>query len=255
VVIVREDTPGDKRLVAYVVSANNEPLVPGDLRAYLKQQLPEYMVPPVIMALDAFPVTPNGKLDRRALPAPDPTRSQTPGDAVAPRNELETRIMAVWSEVLGIETLGIDDNFFDLGGESFKAVRAVRKISDSLGVMELFLHPTIRQLAESMAGEREQGPRHLLQELTPPVEARARTISLVCIPFAGGSPIMYQPMARAMPANASLFAVEVPGHDFALRDEPLQNLTVVAARCVQEIQERVPGPIGGCASHRAGAST
>lgn len=243
VVMAREDAPGDRRLVGYVVSRNNEPLAPGDLRAYLKQQLPEYMVPPVILVLDAFPVTPNGKLDRRALPAPDLTRSETPGDAVAPRNELEARIMAIWSEVLGLETLGIDDNFFDLGGESFKAVRAVRKISDSLGVMELFLHPTIRQLAESMASEREQGPRRLLQELTPAVDPGTRTISLVCIPFAGGSPIMYQPMARAMPAHASLFAVEVPGHDFALRDEPLQPIAVVAARCVQEIQERIPGPL------------
>lgn len=243
VVVAREDIPGDKRLVAYVVSAQNEPPAPGDLRAYLKQQLPEYMVPPAIMVLDAFPVTPNGKLDRRALPAPDLTRTETPGDVVAPRNELETRILAIWSEVLGIEKLGIDENFFDLGGESFKAVRAVRKISDSLGVMQLFLHPTIRQLAESMADEKEQGPSRLLQELTPPVDAGKRAISLVCVPFAGGSPIMYQPMAKAMPGGVSLFAIEVPGHDFGLRDEPLQALAVVAARCVQEIQERVPGPI------------
>jgi surfactin synthase thioesterase subunit/MFS family permease len=243
VVMAREDIPGDRRLVAYVVNAPNQSLAPGELRTYLKQQLPEYMVPSVIMPLAALPVTPNGKLDRRALPVPDLARPEIQSNAVAPRNELEARIMAIWSEILGLETLGIDDNFFDLGGESFKAVRAVRKISDSLGVMQLFLHPTIRQLAESMAGEQNQGPHRLLQELTPPVAVGARTVSLVCIPFAGGSPIMYQPMARAMPAGISLFAVEVPGHDFVLRSEPLQPIGVVAARCVQEIQEHVPGPI------------
>jgi surfactin synthase thioesterase subunit/MFS family permease len=110
--------------------------------------------------------------------------------------------------------------------------------------MQLFLHPTIRQLAESMAEKSEQqGPRRLVQELTPPVDVSTRAFSLICTPFAGGSPIMYQPMARTMPANVSLFAVEVPGHDFALRDEPLQPLSVVAARCVQEIQEHISGPI------------
>ncbi|HEU5383700.1 MAG TPA: amino acid adenylation domain-containing protein [Ktedonobacteraceae bacterium] len=243
VTIVREDQPGDKRLVAYLIPAADHALNLAEVRGYLKTFLPDYMVPGAFVVLDTFPLTPNGKLDRRALPLPATTRSTAEEQFVAPRNEQEQRMAAIWSEVLGVDRIGIDDNFFDLGGESFKAVRAVRKIGTSLSVMDLFRHPTIRQLAESMAGEKTQQPQGLLQELTPPVDTNKRTLSLVCIPFAGGNPIMYQPMAQVMPATISLFAVEIPGHDFSRSDEPLEPLSVLAARCVQEIQERISGPL------------
>ncbi len=112
-VIAREDVPGDKRLVAYVVAAGNvhEP-THGELRAYLKERLPEYMVPSAFVMLDDLPLTPNGKIDRRALPAPEWAAD---GDGyVAPRTLVEEVIADIWSEVLGIKRVGAADNFFAL---------------------------------------------------------------------------------------------------------------------------------------------
>jgi len=138
------------------------------LRNHLREQLPDYMVPTGFVTLEAIPLNPNGKVDRFALPAPEYTRPDSAGAFVAPRNELEERIVASWSEVLGVDEIGIDDNFFDVGGESFKAIRVVRKIGESVSVMDLFKYPTIRELAEYLS---QDGPKYtgLLYELTRPI--------------------------------------------------------------------------------------
>jgi amino acid adenylation domain-containing protein len=150
VVLVREDTPGDKRLVAYFVG---EALESEALRAHLSEQLPEYMVPAAFVRLDAFPVTPNGKLDRRALPAPD-------GDAFAARDyeaplgEMEEAMAAIWSELLGTERVGRRDDFFALGGHSLLAVRVVSRVRQALGVEagigDLFVRPVLADFARGL---------------------------------------------------------------------------------------------------------
>ena len=241
VTIVREDTPGDKRLAAYVVANPDAEISVPDLRAHLKAYLPDYMVPAAFMMLDALPLTPNGKIDRRALPVPDQTRRDV-AQVIAPRNDQEARIAAIWSEVLGIEQIGIDDNFFDLGGESFKAVRTIRRVGESLSVMDLFKFPTIRQLAERLE-QHHAKPAGLLHELTPPIPTSQRQLSLIAVPFAGGGAISYQPVARLMQNGTSLYAVEMPGHDYSRRDEPLEDLESIAHRVVAEIQRDVTGPI------------
>ncbi|HEX2079483.1 MAG TPA: amino acid adenylation domain-containing protein [Longimicrobium sp.] len=153
VVQVREDAPGDRRLVAYVVPAPGEAgdeAGPGPrIRAFLQEQLPAYMVPAAIVVLDALPLTPNGKVDRRALPAPAPQRAEEA--AAEPRTEVERALAGVWAEVLRLERVYLNDNFFDLGGHSLMATQVVTRVREALGVelplARVFAAPTLAQLA------------------------------------------------------------------------------------------------------------
>jgi amino acid adenylation domain-containing protein len=153
-VLVREDTPGDKRLVAYVTPAEGVATAPDALRSHLAGRLPEYMVPAAFVILDALPLTTNGKLDKRALPAPDRDALGSAG-FVAPRTVTEERIAAVWADVLGLERVGIEDGFFDVGGHSIRAVALVgrlRAIGYDLAVRDVFEHRTVARIAELVTG-------------------------------------------------------------------------------------------------------
>ena len=133
VVLAREDKTGDKRLVAYVVGDADADTNSDTLRQHLAQRLPDYMVPSAFVKLDAMPLTPNGKLDRRALPAPDyadPPRRRF----VAPRNELEQQLADIWAGVLGVEQVGIHDNFFALGGHSLLATQVISQVRAQLNL-------------------------------------------------------------------------------------------------------------------------
>jgi hypothetical protein len=150
VVIAREDTPGDLRLVAYLIGTSG-PMADAALRASLGESLPEFMVPSAFVFLDHYPQTPNGKIDRKALPAPSELRPATSESFEAPDGELEHTIAGVWKEVLYLEQVGVDDNFFDLGGHSLLVVQAHRKLRDlcpkPLSLTDLYRFPTIRGLA------------------------------------------------------------------------------------------------------------
>ncbi|KAB1909599.1 non-ribosomal peptide synthetase [Micromonospora sp. AMSO1212t] len=243
-VIVREDSPGDKRLTAYLVGEAEH----AALKVALKDTLPEYMVPAAFVTLDALPLTPNGKLDRKALPAPVVTREASVA-LVEPRDDTERALAAIWSEVLGVDTLGIDDDFFDLGGHSMLATQVVAKIRKAelggraVGVMDLFQQRTIRDLAAFISGDAaQQGPRRLLYELTKPIPAGKRVLTYVCVPYGGGSAIVYQPLADALPAGYGLWSLAIPGHDVGLSEDalPFDELT---SRVADEILGRVEGPV------------
>jgi amino acid adenylation domain-containing protein/non-ribosomal peptide synthase protein (TIGR01720 family) len=150
VVVAREDVPGNKRLVAYLVV--NQAAAPTilQLQQFLKQQLPEYMVPNAFVLLDALPLTSNGKVDRRALPAPDTTRPELAGTYVAPRTSVEELLVGIWTDVLGLEKVGIHDNFFELGGDSILSIQIVARANQAglrLTPKQLFGHQTIAELA------------------------------------------------------------------------------------------------------------
>jgi amino acid adenylation domain-containing protein len=156
-VIVREDQPGDKRLVAYVVPEADveEARLPGELRAGLREELPSYMVPSHFMVMSALPISASGKIDRRQLAAPANPKAPVEPAVTDAATEMEHTIARVWSEVLRLEKVGVHDNFFDLGGDSFLSIRVQSELVKVLGrevkVLELFRFPTIRALAEHLA--------------------------------------------------------------------------------------------------------
>jgi acyl-coenzyme A synthetase/AMP-(fatty) acid ligase/acyl carrier protein len=150
-VVVREDTPGARRLVAYVVPTEESAPSLSEIREYLKARLPSYMVP-ILFTLDKLPVTANGKLDRRALPPPESAGADIAEAFEPPRDPLEQLLVELWTEVLGLETVNVYDNFLDLGGDSLSAVQVVTRLHNRMGVRirtnELAFQ-SLRQLAAS----------------------------------------------------------------------------------------------------------
>jgi acyl carrier protein len=159
VVIVREDVPGEKRLVGYVVPKQQPAPTTSELHSFLKEKLPAYMLPSAFVMLDALPVTPNGKLDRRALPAPDASRPSLAASYLAPKTELERRIAEIWQEVLRVERIGVDDNFFELGAHSLLLVQVHGRLNEmlrqELPIIELFKYPTVATLAAYLGQQRQ----------------------------------------------------------------------------------------------------
>ncbi|HEY4564953.1 MAG TPA: non-ribosomal peptide synthetase, partial [Thermoanaerobaculia bacterium] len=152
VVVAREDTPGDRRLAAYLVAREAEDdLEIAGVRNHLKGRLPDYMIPASFTLLDRFPLTPSGKVDRRSLPAPDRARRGPERDFVAPRTDTEETIAAIWSEVLGLDRVGVTENFFDLGGHSLLLPQVIHRLGAAFQVevplRVLFEEPTVEGLA------------------------------------------------------------------------------------------------------------
>ncbi|MEG4503173.1 amino acid adenylation domain-containing protein [Microcoleus sp. F6_B4] len=148
VVTVREDQPGNKRLTAYVLPYLEKP-TSSALRGFLKERLPEYMVPVAFVIMEAFPLTPNGKVDRRALPAPD-TEGDRDSGYVAPRTPAEETLAAIWSEILRVKKVGVRDNFFALGGDSIISIQIIARANQAglhLAAKQLFQYQTIAELA------------------------------------------------------------------------------------------------------------
>jgi len=154
IVLARDFKPGDKRLVAYLVAEPGVELTISELRAYLRKELPEYMVPSAFMILDEFPLTPNGKINRKALPEPDQSHPELGSEYLAPRNKTEEILADICKELLSVERVGVYDNFFDLGGHSLLATQFISRVRESfeveLPLRTLFESPTIGELTEKI---------------------------------------------------------------------------------------------------------
>jgi acyl carrier protein len=165
-VILRRDEAEENRLAAYVVPRHSS-VTAHELRTRLRRALPEYMIPDVVVLMDTMPLTPNGKVDYAALPRPDGARPAADG-YVAPQTETERQVAAIWAAVLHVDRVGLDDNFFDLGGHSLLVIQLHSRLRDTFGdvlsVIDLFTVPTVRALSERLtrpAGESEPAIRHL----------------------------------------------------------------------------------------------
>ncbi len=155
-VIDRPDPRGETRLVGYIEPLGEAP-DPGELRVYLGERVPNYMVPSTFAALAELPYTPNGKVDRNALPDPEwDQHTRTSEELLAPRTDTERRLVEIWSSVLSVDEIGVEDDFFALGGHSLMAMRVMSRVQDEFGVKLLlravFDHPTVAALAEAIDG-------------------------------------------------------------------------------------------------------
>ncbi|HJX28927.1 MAG TPA: amino acid adenylation domain-containing protein, partial [Thermoanaerobaculia bacterium] len=180
VVLAREDTPGDQRLVAYVIPHGELP-VPLALRRFAQDRLPEYMVPAAFVPCESWPLTPTGKLDRKALALPENARARSEADASAPpRTRLERAIAEIWKEVVGVAEVGTRDNFFDIGGHSLSMARVHARLEEALGrgisLVDLFHYPTIGSLAAWLEPAAEEKPAAVAVER---VEVQGESVAVV----------------------------------------------------------------------------
>jgi len=184
VVVARDNPGGDKRLVAYYVPAKQGMVSARELRSYLKQKLPEYMVPAVFVSMEILPRSPNGKVDRNALPVPPPTHPEMEEASAAPHTRVECLIAGVWQEVLGVDRVALDDNFFDLGGHSLVVMKVIARLEKELGVRinpGEFPLQTLGQIA-SVYEERMRVARH--SEPTGFVQRLLRKVRFAALPRA-----------------------------------------------------------------------
>jgi amino acid adenylation domain-containing protein len=185
-VVAREELPGDRHLVAYVVPARGPGPAVSELRDFVKARLPDYMIPVAFVLLDALPLTPYGKVDRRALPAPEGVRPELEAAYVAPRTPVEEVLVGIWSEILGVKQVGIDDNFFALGGHSLLATRLMSRLRDAfhveLPLRAFFEAPTVAGQAVAITQRQAAQAEHdelarMLEELERLSEDEARGMS------------------------------------------------------------------------------
>ncbi|MGC5264983.1 amino acid adenylation domain-containing protein [Streptomyces cyaneofuscatus] len=242
-VVVREDVPGDKRLVGYVVPAPGTDPVPAELREHAAAVLPVHMVPSAVVVLERLPLTGNGKLDRKALPAPGVPVS---GGGRAPRTVREEQLCSIFAEVLGLPSAGVEDNFFDLGGHSLLAVRLAGRIKSAFGIEvsigTVFQAPTPAALDSALDVSREEDPLDVLLPLRP---ARPGDRSPVhCVHPAGGLSWCYAGLIRHLPADVPIYGLQAQGVGEATADEPLPTtLEELAAHYASRIREVQPeGP-------------
>ena len=174
IVLARGDERGDKQLIAYLVWNEAVPVTAGELRQHLNQSLPEYMIPQAFVQIPVIPLTANGKLDKDALPPPESSRPEIGQPFVAPQTEAEKCLARIWSEVLGLERVGIHDNFFELGGDSIRSIRVLAQAREQgydISLQQLFQHQTVYELTRELDGACLAVPS--------PISAQGRFVSLI----------------------------------------------------------------------------
>ena len=248
VVVVVIDSGGPsgpgKRLVAYLVGEAVGAYKP--LRGYLAKKLPDYMIPSAFVQLEAMPLTPNGKIDRRALPAPDASTLASETSFVAPRNSIELQLAQIWSEVLGVSPIGVQDNFFDLGGHSLLAVRLMAQISQQFGqhlpLATLFRANTIEKLTILLGEE-------ITSQFWSPlvaIQPKGSKAPFFCMPGSGGNVVYYHQLARHLDEDRPFYALQPPSLDGV--SAPFYRVEEIATYYVEAIQTIQPnGPyfLGG----------
>jgi aspartate racemase len=241
VVIAREDVPGDKRIVAYLVLKPEQTFTSSELRRFVKEKLPDYMVPSAVVQMDTLPLTPNDKVDRRALPAPDLTRQEPSETFVAPRDELEVQLTKIWEQVLGIQPIGIQDNIFELGVHSLMAARLANQIekafNKNLPLTTIFQAPSIEQLAHILRQEAWSAPCSSLFVIQP----GAAKPPLFCIHVLGEGLSFYRPLARYLGQEQPLYGLAAQILDE--QQAPPNQIEELAAYYIKEMQALQPeGP-------------
>jgi thioesterase domain-containing protein/acyl carrier protein len=243
---VSDSAAGERQLVAYVVARQESPPTVSELRDFLKEKLPYYMMPAVFVPLDALPLTPSGKVDRGALPEPGRTHSESGRAFVAPRDALELQLINLWEEVLSIRPIGVTDNFFELGGHSLAAVRLFALIEKRLGkkvpLATVFQGATVEQLANILRQHVKGAPRSSLVAIQPGGNRRP----LFLIHPAGGHVFPYVHLAHNLGSDQPCYGLQARGLEEG--QEPHSRIEDMAAyyiNAMRTIQAEGPYLLGG----------
>ena len=246
VVTAREDVPGSRRLVAYIVPIHQSAPAISNLRSFLSQKLPDYMVPSAFVSLDALPLTSNGKVDHTSLPAPDLLRPNLTETLVLPRNEKELQLTKIWESVLDTHPIGVKDNFFELGGHSLLAVSLFTKIEKMFGsnlpLATLFQAPTVEQLAELLIQEGWSPPWSSLVAVQP----NGSKPPFFLVHGGGGHVLHCYELAVHLDAEQPLYGLQAQGLDG--RKPPYTRIEDMARHYINEMRSLFPeGPyfLGG----------
>jgi aspartate racemase len=241
-VVVCDRSNGDKRLAAYYTSTPGADIPEWELRGFLKEKLANPLIPVTLTRIGTMPLTPNGKIDRLALPKPDFSRGAARDAFVAPRDQLEREIAAVWEEALGICAIGIDDHFVELGGDSLLAVDIVSEIparfNRQIAPATLFQKPTVREMARLLRGEDD----HPLPRCIVPIQMGSSPVPLFCIHILGKGLRYFRPLARYLGSQWTLY-----GTSASLSDDPdaphprdIRALATYYLRAIQALQPQGP---------------
>ena len=270
VVVAMDNRASDKRLVAYVVPAGQPPPSASELRSFLEEKVPDYMIPSAFVMLHALPLNSTGKLDRRALPVPDSSRPQLDVAYAAPRTSIEEKVVEIWEEILDLRPIGIHDNFFDLGGHSLAGASLISRLNQTFGldlaVRVLFEAPTVAQLTGSievhqrtLSKSKRKAPREKPSYLVELQSGRGKTRVFLFPGGGGGEPefFIYAKLARHVGMDYSFYGLWARGADG--KSEPHRGVEEMVADYIQAIRTVQPqGPyflvgecIGGIAAHAA----
>ncbi|MEM9482660.1 MAG: amino acid adenylation domain-containing protein [Cyanobacteria bacterium P01_F01_bin.116] len=246
IVVVREDTPGNPQLIGYVVPSSEQQVSSLDLKGFLQQRLPSYMVPAKVVPLETLPLTPNNKIDVRALPAPSSIMTEEEMVYVAPRTPLEDTLAKIWAEILGLPKVSIQTSFFELGGHSLQAIQAIAQITNSLEVelpiSALFQAPTVEQMAKLLG---ETSAKVSWSPLVP-LQARGTKQPFFAIHGGHGEVLFYQLLAEYLGQDQPFYALRARGNDYP--DMPHQDIKEMAAcyvEAMRKIQPEGPYRLGG----------
>ena len=245
VVLAREDTPGDKQLIGYLVLRGNQQPKPEDLHRFLKQRLPEYMIPARFIFLDSFPLTPNGKIDRKALPF-STEYSKRSKETISPADLLEQLLVGIWEKILKVAPIGVTDDFFDLGGHSLMAVKVSVEVEKAchirLPLAVFFETPTVAGLAAHL---RKQNWTPSWSSLVP-IRSRGSKTPLFLMHSHGGNTLEYQALATLLETDQPVYTLQTRGLDGHIRSD--MSIEEMAADYIEEIRTiRPDGPylLGG----------
>ena len=254
VVLAREDVPGDKRLVAYVLANQQEQTTTAELKVFLQDKLPNYMIPGIFVMVEEMPLTTNGKIDlseirkagRRALPKPDVTQSQTEVTFVAPRDEIEVRLTKIWSKIFGIKQISLQDNFFELGGHSLLAVRLFASIEKSfkqrIPLAKIFTAPTIEQLANIL---RQQETSNQNSPIVP-IQTQGNKTPLFCVHSGYGEILLYQNLAFRLDPDRPVYGLLAKGVDGSITPvTSIKEMATYYVEAIQALQAEGPYFLGG----------
>ncbi|MBV9265526.1 MAG: amino acid adenylation domain-containing protein, partial [Acidobacteriaceae bacterium] len=246
VAMARESTSGEKYIAAYISSDESEPAPIGRLRGHLRERLPDYMLPSVFVEMKGFPLTSNGKVDRKALPEPQSSDITAGQDFVSPRNEIERKLASIWEEVLNVRPIGVTTSFFDLGGRSLDAGRLFAKIGQVFGkdlpVSKLIFAATVQELARELESE----PRTEQYRTLVPLRRYGSRPPFFCVHGGHGGAFFLHNLANELPSDQPFYGIEAEGLDG--RRIKRDTIPVIATHYVSEIRKAQPsGPyfLGG----------